>query len=91
VAGKICQRVTLEMMLDDKMELLSLNINSHGTHPNDNLLCDIVRKNFSMKYDDMVKTVTPTKASLKRTAVFGHFSRPEFPWEMPKLNLIIPQ
>ena len=91
MAGKICQRVTLEMMLDDSMGLLCLNINSHGTYANDSILCEIVRKNFSMKYEDMVKAVTPSKPCMKRTAVFGHFSRPDFPWEMPKLNLIMPQ
>ena len=87
VACKICHRMTIEILFDEKNELLAVNVNSHGTYKDDDKLREIVMSNFVWRFEEICKLMSPIKPCFKRTAVFGHFSRSDYPWETIKINI----
>jgi len=87
VASKICHRMTIEILFDERNELLTVNVDSHGTYKDDDKLREIVMGNFEWRFEEIRKLMSPIKPCLKRTAVFGHFSRSDYPWEIVKANI----
>ena len=68
-------------------EPLSINVDTYGTgkHKSDQDLEKVIRKVFSLKPAAIVKALglkNPGKGwSYADTAAYGHFGRPQFPWE----------
>jgi len=67
---------------------LSLNVDTYGTGklPNDTQLEGVIRKVFDLRPAAIIKTLDlkhPKKNgwSYRETAAYGHFGRPNFPWE----------
>ena len=52
-----------------------------------NILCisttiaDIISKEFDLRPASIIKTLDLRRPIYKATAAYGHFGRPEFPWE----------
>jgi S-adenosylmethionine synthetase len=66
-------------------EPLSIYIDTYGTavKSNDELL-DIIYKNFDLRPGMIIKELGLRAPIYQKTAAYGHFGRPEFPWEVPK-------
>ncbi len=67
-------------------EPVSIRVDTFGTGTvvSDNQLANLVRENFSLKPADIIKDFglkEPKGWSYLQTAAYGHFGRPEFPWE----------
>ena len=61
---------------------VSLFVNTKGTGklPDDKIV-DIITKEFDMRPASIIKTLDLRRPIYKATAAYGHFGRPEFPWE----------
>ncbi len=68
-------------------EPLSINVDTYGTGAlkDDALLVNVVREVFSLKPADIIETLQlkyPGRGwCYQDTAAYGHFGRPQFPWE----------
>ena len=61
---------------------VSLFINTKGTGKlPDEKIADIVAKEFDMRPYSIIKTLDLRRPIYEATAAYGHFGRPEFPWE----------
>lgn len=63
-------------------EPISVYVNTHGTGKLENdRLTAIIREHFPLKPRDIIDHFNLLTPIYKNTAVYGHFGRPEFPWE----------
>lgn len=61
---------------------VSLFVNTKGTGKlSDDKIADIIAKEFDMRPASIIKTLDLRRPIYKATAAYGHFGRPEFPWE----------
>lgn len=61
---------------------VSLFVNTKGTGKlPDDKIADIIAKEFDMRPASIIKTLDLLRPIYKATAAYGHFGRPEFPWE----------
>lgn len=64
---------------------LSLTVFHFGTSSkSEQELLKIVKDNFDLKPGKIVQDLRLKEPIYQKTAVYGHFGRPEFPWEQPK-------
>lgn len=64
---------------------LSIFVETYGTGKvNDAILVDIINNNFDLRPGSLAHELGLLKPIFKKTACYGHFGRPEFPWEKPK-------
>ena len=59
---------------------LFVNTKRTGKLPDDKI-ADIIEKEFDMRPASIIKTLDLRRPIYKATAAYGHFGRPEFPWE----------
>lgn len=61
---------------------VSLFVNTKGTGKlPDEKIADIISKEFDMRPYSIIKTLDLRRPIYEATAAYGHFGRPEFPWE----------
>ena len=61
---------------------VSLFVNTKGTGKlPDDKIADIIAKEFDMRPASIIKTLDLLRPIYKATSAYGHFGRPEFPWE----------
>ncbi|MDR1917381.1 MAG: methionine adenosyltransferase [Christensenellaceae bacterium] len=61
---------------------LAINIECFGTEKEDiNKIYEYVDKNFDFSPANIIKELDLLKPIYKHTSCYGHFGRPEFPWE----------
>ena len=61
---------------------VSLFVNTKGTGKlSDEKIADIISKEFDMRPYSIIKTLDLRRPIYEATAAYGHFGRPEFPWE----------
>ena len=61
---------------------LSIYVNTYGTGVlDDTALADVIAKEFDLRPYSIIKTLGLRAPIYKKTASYGHFGRPEFPWE----------
>ena len=61
---------------------VSLFVNTKGTGKlPDEKIADIIAKEFDMRPYSIIKTLDLRRPIYEPTAAYGHFGRPEFPWE----------
>ena len=61
---------------------VSLFVNTKGTGKlPDEKIADIIAKEFDMRPYAIIKTLDLRRPIYEATAAYGHFGRPEFPWE----------
>jgi S-adenosylmethionine synthetase len=64
---------------------LSIHVDTYGTSK----LCatelvKLINKNFDLRPGAIARDLGLDKPIFQRTACYGHFGRPEFPWEQIK-------
>jgi S-adenosylmethionine synthetase len=63
-------------------EPVSIDVNTSGTGKlPDPALCDLVREHFDLSPSAIIDRLDLLKPRYRKTAAYGHFGRPEFPWE----------
>ena len=61
---------------------VSLFVDTYGTGKvSDERLAEIIRENFDLRPNAIIRTLGLRKPIFKQTAAYGHFGREEFPWE----------
>ena len=68
-----------------KAEPVSLNIDTFGTGKmTDEEILKIVENNFDFRVGNILSELDLRRPIYKRTACYGHFGDPAFPWEQVK-------
>ncbi|GBN20654.1 S-adenosylmethionine synthase isoform type-2 [Araneus ventricosus] len=90
VAAGLCRRCLVQLSYAIGIaEPLSISIFSYGTSDKSTKeLLQIVKNNFDLRPGKIIKELKLQTPFYQKTCVYGHFGRPEFPWEVPK-NLIL--
>ncbi len=83
VAAGLADECTLELSYAIGVaQPLSVFINTNGTGKlADDKIADIVKKEFDLRPHSIIKTLDLKRPIYRKTAAYGHFGRPEFPWE----------
>ena len=83
VAAGLADECTLELSYAIGVaQPLSVFINTNGTGKlADDKIADIVKKEFDLRPYSIIKTLDLKRPIYRKTAAYGHFGRPEFPWE----------
>ena len=83
VAAGLADECTLELSYAIGVaQPLSVFINTNGTGElADDKIADIVKKEFDLRPYSIIKTLDLKRPIYRKTAAYGHFGRPEFPWE----------
>lgn len=86
VKAGLCKRVLVQLSYAIGVaKPLSVYLTSYGTgNKPDQELLDIVNKNFDLRPGVIVKELGLKRPIYQKTAAYGHFGRPEFPWEEAK-------
>ncbi len=63
-------------------EPVSIFVNTFGTGKvSDEKIVELIKKHFSFKPKDIITQLNLRQPIYRQTAAYGHFGRPEFPWE----------
>lgn len=83
VAAELADKCTVELAYAIGIsDPVSVFVEAHGTGKLENAaLTDLVRDRFPIKPKDIINHFGLLAPIYKKTAVYGHFGRPEFPWE----------
>ena len=83
VAAGLASECTLEVAYAIGVaKPVSLFVNTKGTGKlSDGKIADIISKEFDLRPASIIKTLDLRRPIYKATAAYGHFGRPEFPWE----------
>lgn len=83
VAAGLASECTLEVAYAIGVaKPVSLFVNTKGTGKlPDGKIADIISKEFDLRPASIIKTLDLRRPIYKATAAYGHFGRPEFPWE----------
>ncbi len=92
VKAGLCRRVLVQLSYAIGVaEPLSIFTTSHGTGTvSDAQLLRIIKANFDLTPAKIIQELNLKQPFYQKTATYGHFGRPEFPWEVPKA-LVLPQ
>lgn len=87
VHAGLCKRVLVQVSYAIGVaEPLSIFVSSYGTGlKSDAELLKIVKANFDLRPGKIVKDLDLKRPIYQKTACYGHFGRPEFTWEQPKI------
>ena len=83
VAAGLAKECTLEVAYAIGVASpVSVYVNTNGTGKlPDDRIAEIVKKEFDLRPYSIIKTLDLRRPIYKKTASYGHFGRPEFPWE----------
>lgn len=83
VAAGLASECTLEVAYAIGVaKPVSLFVNTKGTGKlPDGKIADIISKEFDLRPASIIKALDLRRPIYKATAAYGHFGRPEFPWE----------
>lgn len=86
VKAKLVRRCLVQVSYSIAIaEPLSVSVFAYGTSSkSDKQLLEIVKKNFDLRPGKIIKELNLKTPIYKKTACYGHFGRPEFPWEQAK-------
>jgi S-adenosylmethionine synthetase len=86
VKAKLCRRCLVQVSYSIAIaEPLSIAVFAYGTSSKTNKeLLEIVNNNFDLRPGAIIRELNLKSPIYKKTACYGHFGRPEFPWENPK-------
>lgn len=86
VAAKLADRCEVQLAYAIGVaEPVSVYVNTFGTSKkSDDELVKLIRKHFPLTPADIIEQLDLRKPIFKKTAVYGHFGRPEFSWEKIK-------
>lgn len=86
VKAGLCRRVLVQLSYAIGVaKPLSIYVNSYGTGiQSDTALLKVINDNFDLRPGVIVKELGLKRPIYQKTAAYGHFGRPEFPWEQEK-------
>ncbi|CAM4754291.1 unnamed protein product [Rotaria magnacalcarata] len=86
VKAKLCRRCLVQVSYSIAIaEPLSITVFSYGTSSKTNKeLLEIVNNNFDLRPGIIIRDLKLKNPIYTKTACYGHFGRPEFPWEQAK-------
>lgn len=86
VKAKLCRRCLVQVSYSIGIaDPLSITVFSYGTSSKTNAeLLEIVKKNFDLRVGIIIRDLNLKTPMYTKTACYGHFGRPEFPWEKAK-------
>lgn len=86
VKAKLCRRCLVQVSYSIGIsEPLSIAVFAYGTSSKtDRELLNIVKSNFDLRPGIIIAELNLKKPMYTKTACYGHFGRPEFPWEQAK-------
>lgn len=86
VKAGLCRRVLVQLSyaigINDPVSVYVDTYRS-GKVSNARLL-QVIKRNFDLRPGAITKALNLNRPIYRATATFGHFGRPEFPWEVPK-------
>jgi S-adenosylmethionine synthetase len=87
VAAGLCRRCLVQIgYAIGVAEPVSIFIDTYGTGTKTNEeLLDIVKRNFDLRPGVIVQELDLFRPIYELTACYGHFGRPDFTWEQPKV------
>lgn len=88
VASGLAKECTIQLSYAiGVVEPVSIYVNTHGTSAISNsVISDFIAKNIDLSPQGIIRRLDLKRPIYRQTAAYGHFGRPEFPWE--ELNLI---
>ncbi|UJR08321.1 hypothetical protein I4U23_012592 [Adineta vaga] len=86
VKAKLCRRCLVQVSYSIGISKpLSIAVFSYGTSSKtDKELLEIVQNNFDLRPGMIIRDLNLKTPIYSKTACYGHFGRPEFPWEQAK-------
>lgn len=83
VAAELCDEAVVQLAYAIGVaDPVSIDVSTNGTGVlPDNELCDMVREHFDLSPTDIIERFNLLKPQYQKTAAYGHFGRPNFPWE----------
>jgi len=83
VAAELCDEAIVQLSYAIGIaEPLSIDVNTNGTGTlPDTALCDLVHEHFDLSPAAIIDHFDLLKPRYRKTAAYGHFGRPNFPWE----------
>jgi S-adenosylmethionine synthetase len=83
VAAELCDEAIVQLSYAIGIaEPVSIDVNTNGTGTMpDSVLCDLVREHFDLSPAAIIEHFDLLKPRYRKTAAYGHFGRPDFPWE----------
>ncbi|MDQ3633962.1 MAG: methionine adenosyltransferase [Aridibacter sp.] len=83
VAAELADKCTVQLAYAIGVaEPVSVLVDTHGTGKiDDEALAELVRSNFELTPEAIIKTLDLRRPIYKKTAAYGHFGREEFSWE----------
>ncbi|XP_061196204.1 S-adenosylmethionine synthase-like [Saccostrea echinata] len=86
VKAGLCKRVLVQVSYAIGIpEPVSITVFSYGTSKySEKQLLEVINKNFDLRPGRIVKELNLRAPIYQKTACYGHFGRPDFPWEVPK-------
>ncbi|XP_056290932.1 S-adenosylmethionine synthase [Pseudoliparis swirei] len=86
VKAKLCRRVLVQVSYAIGVaHPLSISLFTYGSsQKTESELLQIVKNNFDLRPGVIGRELNLKRPIYQQTATYGHFGRPEFPWEVPK-------
>lgn len=83
VAAELCDEAIVQLAYAIGVsDPVSIDVNTNGTgRLPDGELCDIVQEHFELSPSAIIERFNLQKPQYRKTAAYGHFGRPDFPWE----------
>lgn len=90
VKNGICRRCNVQISYAIGIaEPISISVFTYGTaSKSSSEILSIINKNFDLRPGRIIKELGLRQPLYQATSVFGHFGRPDFPWEVPKQLII---
>ncbi|CAB1443659.1 unnamed protein product [Pleuronectes platessa] len=90
VKAKLCRRVLVQVSYAIGVaQPLSISVFTYGSsQKSETELLHIVNKNFDLRPGVIVRELNLKRPIYQQTASYGHFGRPEFTWEVPKILIL---
>ena len=83
VAAELCDEALVQIAYAIGVaEPVSIDVSTNGTGVMpDPALCEVVREHFDLSPSAIIDRLDLLKPRYRKTAAYGHFGRPAFPWE----------
>jgi S-adenosylmethionine synthetase len=83
VAAELCDEAVVQLAYAIGVpEPVSIDVSTNGTGiMPDTELCEMVREHFELSPSAIIDRLNLLKPRYQKTAAYGHFGRPSFPWE----------
>jgi len=83
VAAELCDEALVQIAYAIGVaEPVSIDVSTNGTGiMSDSELCEMVREHFDLSPSAIIDRLDLLKPRYQKTAAYGHFGRPNFPWE----------